>query len=104
MIETQFLLNNIAEYVSSDDVKMRHGLFEFKVDGIISFLENNQRIEAMNNIERIISTPYFKAVSEFENKIINEDEYWGKVARYTDTFQILRNIRRKYNLPESTIL
>ena len=83
---------------------MRHGLFEFKVDGIINFLENNQRIEAMNRIEKIISAPYFRAVNDFESNNITEDEYWGKVARYTDTFQLLRNIRSKYNLPESTII
>lgn len=104
MIEKQFLLTNLGEYVSSDDVNMRHGLFEFKIDGIIGFLEEVQRNEAMDEIERIISKPYFKAVQELESQRITEDQYWGKVARYTDTFQLLRNIRMKYNLPESEIL
>ncbi len=104
MVSSEWIINNLREYISENDVNLRHGWFHIKVDGVIRATSVEKQNVVMDEIEAIIARPYFKAVQDFDNKTINEDEYWGRVARYTDVFQILRNIRSDFNLPKSALL
>jgi hypothetical protein len=104
MLTNEWILDNLGNYITSIDVELRHGWFEFKVDNVINFLDDAHRSLAMDKIESLIAKPYLKAVGQRNENSISESEYWSKVARYTDVFQILRNIRSKYNLPNSTLL
>ena len=104
MVSTEWILNNLSEYILDNDVNLRHGWFQIKIDGVIRATNEDYRNIVMNEIESIITKPYFKALHDFERKDIDESKYWGLVARYTDVFQILRNIRSDYNLPKSELL
>jgi len=104
MVAPQWILNNLNEYITEYDVQLRHGWFQIKIDGVMRASEENFREKVMDEIEAIIAKPYFKAVNDFDSNKISEDEYLGKIARYTDVFQILRNIRSDYDLPKSALL
>lgn len=104
MVSSEWILNNLREYISENDVNLRHGWFQIKVDGIINATDEDFRDKVMDEIEAIISKPYFIAVNELDASKITEDESWSRTARYTDVFQILRNIRSDYKLPKSALL
>lgn len=104
MLNSQFILDSLSEYVTEDDVQLRHGWFQVKMDSVIKATPGESQEEVMNKIDFILSRPYFIAEELLSNNKINESEYWSRVARFTDVFEILRQIRRKYNLPRSVIL
>lgn len=104
MVSSEWILNNLKEYISENDVNLRHRWFQIKVDGIINATNDDFKEKVMDEIESIISKPYFIALNELDTSKITEDEFWSRSARYTDVFQILRNIRSDYKLPKSALL
>lgn len=103
-MESEWMYNNIADYVCSADVNLKHGWFEFKINGILEKIDTEYQEKVMEKIETTISFEYFKKREKIDTGEITYDEFLSKTYRYTDTFQILRNLRLKYNLPVSSIL
>lgn len=103
-MKSEWMYTNINNYVNSADVNLRHGWFEFKINGILEKIDPEYQEKVMEKIETIITFDYFKKREKLDNGEITYDEFLSKTYRYTDTFQILRNLRLKYNLPVSSIL
>jgi hypothetical protein len=104
MVSREWIINNLKEYISVNDINIRHGWFLIKIESVVRATTVEKQSVVMDENKAIIARPYFKAVQDFDNKIINEDEYWSRVARYTDVFQILRNIESEYNLIKPALL
>lgn len=104
MVSSEWILNNLREYISEKDVNLRHGWLQLKVEGVVAATQAEFREPLMDEIESILSKPYFAAVNDFDASKITESEFWSRTARYTDVFQILRNIRSEYTLPNSALL
>ncbi|QQS30382.1 MAG: hypothetical protein IPM47_05380 [Sphingobacteriales bacterium] len=101
MVSSEWIIDNLKEYISENDVNLRHGWIQIKMDRIIYATNEEFREKAMDEIESIISKPYFISVSTLDALEITEDEFWSRAVRYTDVLQILRNIRSEYKLPKS---
>lgn len=43
MVSSEWILNNLREYISENDVNLRHGWFQIKVDGIINATDEDFR-------------------------------------------------------------
>jgi hypothetical protein len=104
MVSSEWILNNLREYILEHDVNLRHGWLQLKVEGVVMATKEEFREQLMHEIEVILSKPYFAAVNELDTSKITESEFWSRTARYTDAFQILRNIRSEYHLPNSSLL
>ena len=90
MLSSYFVLNSISEYITEDDVHLRHGWFQVKMEGAINATPVETREEVMNSIDFIISRPYFNAKELFKDDKITEKEYWSRVGTFTDVFERLR--------------